>query len=70
MKEKMNRFEKVEFLQETCAGDIAPDNTNHLFNALVGWLSEDEFDQFYEKFCREWELDSTQEELDKTLRRA
>jgi len=63
----MNRFEKVEFLQETCAEGIAPDNQNVLFQELVSWMTENEFTEFYEHFCDHHEICKTYEELNSVM---
>ena len=55
---KMNRFEKLEFLEETTAF-----NKDTILNELVGWLTDDDFNQFYEHFCSNWDLCRSHEEL-------
>lgn len=62
----MNRFEKVEFLQETCAEGIVPDNSI-LFDALVQWMPESEFEEFYDNFCQVHDIHKTNEELDAAM---
>ena len=57
---RMNRFEKLEFLQETTAF-----KKDTILNELIGWLTDDDFNQFYEDFCSNWDLCRSHEELDK-----
>ena len=56
---KMNRFEKLEFLEETTHFQ-----SNPLIKELVGWLTDDDFNQFYEDFCQTWDICRSHEELD------
>ena len=56
---RWDRFEKVEFIEETSM------LTRHdIFNELLGWMNNDEFDKFYETFCSNWSLAKDYEELD------
>ena len=55
---RMNRFEKLEFLQETTAF-----KKDTILNELIGWLTDDDFNQFYEDFCSNWDLCRSHEEL-------
>ena len=58
---RWDRFEKVEFIEETST------LTRHdMFNELLGWMTNDEFDKFYDTFCGNWSLARDYEELDKT----
>jgi len=64
----MNRFEKVEFLRETCAPGIMPaDRRADFFNEMVRWMSEDEFEEFFDSFCSNHDLCKSYEELDKVV---
>lgn len=57
---RWDRFEKVEFIEETST------LTRHdMFNELLGWMTNDEFDKFYDTFCGNWSLARDYEELDK-----
>lgn len=57
---RWDRFEKVEFIEETTT------LTRHdMFNELLGWMNNDEFDKFYETFCSNWSLARDHDELDK-----
>jgi len=47
----MNRYDKLEWLQETCSKDLLE---NHLMNEMVRWMGEDDFEAFYDHFCRNW----------------
>ena len=55
---RMNRFEKLEFLEETTHF-----KSNPLLKELVGWLTDDDFNQFYEDFCSNWDICRSHEEL-------
>ena len=58
---RWDRFEKVEFIEETST------LTRHdMFNELLGWMNEEEFDKFYEHLCSCWSLARDHEELDNT----
>ena len=56
----MNRFEKLDFLQDTTAF-----KRDTILKELVGWLTDDDFDAFYESFCSDWDICKSHEELDK-----
>ena len=59
---RMNRFEKVEFLQETTTTEF---HTATLLTELISWMSDDDFNAFYEDFCSNWDVCMSHEELDK-----
>jgi len=63
----MNRFEKVEFLIETCAPGIMPAADSDFFNEMVRWMNEDEFEEFFDNFCSNHDLCKSYEELDKVV---
>ena len=56
----MTRFDKMEFLKETCNEEII--NQNFL-NEMVSWMGEDDFSKFYDHFCRCWDICQSYEEL-------
>ena len=59
---RWDRFEKVEFIEETST------LTRHdMFNELLGWMNEEEFNKFYDTFCSNWSLARDYEELDKRV---
>jgi hypothetical protein len=60
---EMDRFEKLEYLQETCSKDFLD---NHFLNELVNWMGEDDFTEFYDRLCRLWDI-KTPEELNKAM---
>lgn len=60
----MNRFDKLEWLIETCRGDFVKDST--LLREMVSWMGENDFDEFYQKLCNEWNILSPKE-LDKEM---
>ena len=55
----MNRFDKLEWLIETCRGDFVKDCT--LLWEMVSWMGENDFDEFYQKLCNEWSILSPEE---------
>ena len=55
----MNRFDKLEWLIETCRGDFVKDST--LLREMVSWMGENDFDEFYQKLCNEWNILSPEE---------
>ena len=57
---RMNRFEKMQFLAETTHFDI----NNKLLQEMVSWLTDDDFNAFYENFCSNWDICMSHEELD------
>ena len=57
--ETMNRFDKMEFLKETCHEEIP---TNFL-NEMVSWMGEEDFSKFYDHFCSCWDICRSHEEL-------
>ena len=64
----MNRFEKLEYLIETCSPEFIKECP--FLDEMVGWMSENQFDAFYEHVCSCWEIktqDQDQEELDEAM---
>ena len=57
---RMNRFEKMEFLAETTHFDI----NNKLLQEMVSWMTDDDFNAFYENFCSNWDICMSHEQLD------
>lgn len=57
----MNRHEKLEWLKETCSQDFIE---NQLMDAMVQWMGEDDFNEFYDHLCRNWEIARTPNELE------
>ena len=56
---RMTRHEKMEFLGETTHFDT----NNQLLQEMVCWMSDDDFNQFYEHFCSCWDICRSHEEL-------
>ena len=57
----MNRYEKLEWLKETCSQDFVQ---NQLMDAMVQWMGEDDFNEFYDHLCRNWEIARSPNELE------
>ena len=60
----MNRFEKLEYLIETCSSEFIKEC--QFLDEMVSWMSEDQFDAFYEHCCSCWNI-KTPEELDEAM---
>lgn len=56
---KMTRFEKMEFLEETTHFDTS----NTLLKEMVSWMTDNDFNKFYEFFCSNWDICMSHEEL-------
>ena len=54
----MNRFEKMEFISETSAI-----NRKTIMEEMVSWMTEEQFNDFYEYFCSNWDICRSQQEL-------
>ena len=59
--ERWNRFEKVEFLQETTTVEF---HTATLLTELISWMPEQDFSKFYDDFCSNWDVCRSHEALD------
>lgn len=55
---KSDRWEKLEFLKETCSSDFLE---NHLMREMVRWMGEHDFEEFYKHLCRNWGIVTPQE---------
>lgn len=62
MPQQSNRFEKLDWLLENCTEKFIKDCP--FLTELVGWMSEDEFDEFHENICRNWNIQSEFAEQD------
>ena len=50
------RFEKLDWLLESCSSEFIRDCP--FLTELVGWMSEEEFNAFHENICRNWNIES------------
>ena len=57
----MNRFDKMEWLEENCSEEFMKET---LVQEMVRWMGENEFEEFYDHLCRNWEIAKGPEELD------
>ena len=48
------RFEKLDFLIENCNEHFVKECV--LLTELVGYMSDSDFSDFFEKTCREWDI--------------
>lgn len=55
----MNRFDKLEHLLETCSAEFITDCS--FVRELVAWMSESEFDEFYQRLCSHWDIKTEEE---------
>ena len=60
--QRSTRFEKVDWLLENCTDKFITDCT--FLTELVAWMSEDEFNEFHENICRNWDINSPFAEVD------
>ena len=58
---QMDRFEKMDFLRETCTQDLI---NKTLPEELLMFMSDEYFSQFYEHFCSCHDICRSHEELD------
>lgn len=63
----MDRFEKMEFLRDTCTQDMI---NKTLPEELLMFMNDEYFAQFYEHFCSCYDLCRSHEELDEKYGRA
>jgi len=61
----MDRFEKLEFLLETTTPEFIQDC--FFLRDLVASLSEDEFDKCYRYICRNYDIATSYEDLNKKM---
>lgn len=53
-----NRFEKMDWLNESCSKEHME---KYFLTELVNWMGENDFNEFYERHCRNWEICSPEE---------
>ena len=56
----MTRFEKLEYLLETCAAHFIKDCT--MLYEMVRWMEEDDFSEFFSNLCSMWNIEDPTEE--------
>ena len=57
----MNRYEKLEWLEQTCSEKFMKEE---FVLAMVSWMGEDEFEAFYDHLCRNWDIARNAEEIE------
>lgn len=57
----MNRYEKLEWLEQTCSEKFMKEE---FVLEVARWMGEDEFEAFYDHLCRNWEIARSPEELE------
>ena len=62
----MDRFEKLEWLRESCTQEFVQET---LLEEMARWMGEDEFTKMYEWLCTHWDIAETPEELNAILNR-
>lgn len=60
----MNRWEKMEWLQEITSPEFFNET---LKDEMVRWMGEDDFSEFYDHLCRMWEIARNPEELEEMM---
>lgn len=60
----MNRFEKLDWLIETCGEGFIKET---FVNEVVRWMGEREFEEFYDHLCRMWEIARDEKELNELM---
>ena len=56
----MNRWEKMEWLQEVTGQEFFNET---LRDEMVRWMGEDDFNEFYDHLCRNWSIARTPTEM-------
>ena len=56
----MDRFEKIEWLRESCTEEFIQVN---LLDEMVTWMGEEDFNRFYDHLCGCWDIARSPEEL-------
>jgi hypothetical protein len=62
----MTRFEKMEYLFETCSEKFIKDCT--VLQEMVRWMDEDDFTKFFDNLCHLWNIDLNDEEDEEDAR--
>ena len=55
----MERLEKLQYLEETLAKNFfgRAHEPSIFVEELVRWMGEDDFNDFYNSFCSNWDID-------------
>ena len=61
----MTRFEKMEYLFETCSEEFIKDCT--VLQEMVRWMYEDDFNKFFTRLCSQWEIQDPEEEKEEEM---
>ena len=48
-----NRWDKLNWLEESCSEHFI---NKTLVTELVKWMTEDDFEAFYDKLCLDWDI--------------
>jgi hypothetical protein len=60
----MNRYEKLEWLEQVCSEKFMKEE---FVLEMVRWMGENEFEEFYDHLCRNWEIAKGPKELDELM---
>lgn len=60
----MDRFEKLEWLEETCGEKFMQES---LLVEMARWMGEEDFNEFYDHLCGCWDIARSPEELNVLL---
>ncbi len=55
----LSRFDKLDFLIDNCGEGFVKECT--LLTELVGYMSDSDFSDFFDKICREWDIQVSEE---------
>ena len=58
----MTRYEKLEYLLETCSEKFIKDCT--MLHEMTRWMDEGDFSAFFTHLCSQWEIQDPTEEED------
>ena len=58
----MTRFEKLEYLLETCSESFIKDCT--MLHEMTRWMNEDDFSEFFTHLCSNWEIENPEDTED------
>ena len=61
----MNRYQKLEWLAETCGEDFL---AGTFVDEVVNWMGEEDFSKFYNHLCGNHGIAKNQEELDELMK--
>ena len=58
----MTRYEKLEYLLETCSESFIKDCT--MLHEMTRWMDEDDFSAFFTHLCQCWDIENPEDTKD------